>query len=166
MVAIRKDIFLRLKTEVAFFHDFSDNEMLAFLRLMQAEHFPEGKVIFREFDQGDKMYILFSGSVEISKRVGKHEDGLVQETIIAKLIPGDSFGELGLIDHRPRSATARAVANSMVFSISLDKLDKISRNPKFAFLSYRLFRNFATMLAGRLRDTNQKVVDLEAQRIN
>ncbi|MDT8446941.1 MAG: cyclic nucleotide-binding domain-containing protein [bacterium] len=165
MVSIRKDIFLRLKSEIQFFHDFSEEEMLAFLRLMQAEHVPLGKIVFREYDQGDKMYILFSGGIDITKRVNRHE-GTVHETVIAKLIPGDCFGELGLIDHRPRSATARATANSLVFSISTEKLEKISRNPKYAFLSYRLFRNFANVLAGRLRDTNQKVVDLEAQRIN
>jgi len=121
-------------------------------------------LIFKEFDEGTKMYILFSGVVKISKRVGVL-DGAVKETEITQLHPGDAFGELGLLDHRPRSASARAVEDAMLFSITTEKLEKIGRNPKFAFLSYKLFRNFSTTLASRLRNTNQKVVDLEAQRI-
>ena len=164
MVAIRKDIFLRLKSEIPFFYGFKDAEVLAFLRLMTAEHFAAGQEIFKEFDQGDKMYLLFSGGVDVYKRIGI-ADGEVQTTTIAHFVPGDAFGELGILDHRPRSASAKATENSMLFSISSEKLEKIARNPRWAFLSYKLFRTFATMLATRLRDTNQKVVDLEAQRI-
>ena len=165
MVAIRKEIFLRLKSEIPFFHGFRDEEMLAFLRLMTAEHFKADHTVVKEFDQGDKMYILFSGEVEITKRVGQAE-GMVKETTMTRLKPGEAFGELGILDHRPRSATARAIEASMLFSITSEKLERIAKNPKYAFLSYKLFRNFATMLASRLRDTNQKVVTLESQRLS
>ena len=164
MVAIRKDIFLRLKAEIPFFNDFSDEEMLSFLRLMTSQTVPMDQVIFKEFDPSDTMYLLFSGGVEISKRVAK-QDGVLREAVIARLKPGEAFGELGLLDHRPRSATARTTEQSLLFSISSEKLEKLARNPKLSFLSYKLFRNFSVMLATRLRDTNQKVVDLEAQRL-
>jgi len=164
MVAIRKDIFLRLKSQVPFFHGFSDVELLAFLRLMKVQHANPGKLIFKEYDPGDTMYILFSGSVEITKKVGK-QDGEVSETLICQLEAGETFGELGMLDHRPRSASARAKTKSLLFYIGTEKLERISKNPGLSYLSFKLYKNFSTMLASRLRDTNQKVVNLEAQRL-
>ena len=54
--------------------------------------------MFAEGDEGDKMYVIRSGEVEIVR------DGQVVET----LSPGGIFGEMALIDGSPRAATARA----------------------------------------------------------
>ncbi|MDH5559446.1 MAG: cyclic nucleotide-binding domain-containing protein [Deltaproteobacteria bacterium] len=161
MIAIRKEIFQRLKENIQFFHDFSDEELITFLRLMNSKTFFDGDRVFKEHDPGDTMYLLFSGKVVISKRIGKI-DGQEKETILAKLEPGECFGEIGLIDHRPRSATARAEGKSLLFSISNDQITKISRNPKYSNLSFKLFRNFAVVLASRLRESNQKIVNLSS----
>ena len=162
MIAIKREIFQRLKETIQFFQNFSDEELISFLRLMHSETFYNDDIIFKEFDPGPKMYILFTGSVEISKRIGK-KDGQVQETVLAKLEPGECFGEIGLIDHRPRSATAKAKGRTLLFSISDEKILRISRNPRYSILSFKLFRNFAVVLAARLRDSNQKVVNLTSR---
>ncbi len=159
MVKIPRNIFFKLKQEVQFFNNFTDDELLLFLRLMQTQSFTQGATIFKEFDPGNTMFILFRGTVDVKKRIGK-KAGVTQETTIATLKSGECFGEIGLIDSRPRSASAIAVEDVLLFSISLDKLLKIAKNPKFAILSFKLFRNFSIMLATRLRETNQKVVDL------
>ncbi|MGC1712645.1 MAG: cyclic nucleotide-binding domain-containing protein [Methyloceanibacter sp.] len=62
------------------------------------EQFKAGEVVFAEGDEGDKMYVIRSGEVEILR------DGHVVET----LAPGGIFGEMALIDGSPRAATARA----------------------------------------------------------
>jgi len=159
MVQIPRTIFYKLKQEVQFFNNFLDDELLIFLKLMTTESYRSGDVIFKEFDPGDCMYILVKGEVQIKKRVTR-KDNQVQETTMANLRSGECFGEMGLIDNRPRSATAMCTNDSVVFIIKLDKLLKIARNPRLAFLSFKLFRNFSIMLAGRLRDTNQRVVEL------
>jgi len=159
MIAIKREIFQRLKESIQFFNNFSDEELISFLKLMHSETFFDGDVIFKEFDSGKKMYILFTGNVVISKRIGK-KDGQQMETTLAKLEPGECFGEIGLIDHRPRSATAKAQGKTLLFSISDEKMMRISRNPRYSILSFKLYRNFAMVLASRLRETNQKVVNL------
>jgi len=162
MVQIPRQIFYKLKQEVQFFSSFTDNELLLFLKLMTTESFKAGEVIFKEFDPGDKMFVLVKGQIKIRKRIGK-KGGVLQETTLATLHPGECFGEIGLIDNRPRSAAAVCSQDALLFSISLDKLLKIARNPQFAFLSFKLFRNFSLLLATRLRESNQRVVDLTAK---
>ena len=66
--------------------------------------FADGEVIFEQGDRGELVYVIESGVVAIERR---HSDGTLEE--LARLGPGDYFGELGPLLGFPRSATARAV---------------------------------------------------------
>ncbi|MBU2512955.1 cyclic nucleotide-binding domain-containing protein [bacterium] len=162
MIKISKEIFERLKSSVEFFHDFSDLELFTFLKFMNPEHFADRDIIFEEDVPGDKLFILINGQVSITKRTGK-KGGVVKETELAVIQPGQCFGEMGLIDRRARSAKATAKGNAVLFSITETMLIRISNSRKFFPISLKLYRNFAQMLARRLRDSNQKVVELAAK---
>jgi CRP/FNR family transcriptional regulator, cyclic AMP receptor protein len=83
-------------------------EYIALLqRAGEAESFAPGDAVFAEGAEGDRMYIVKSGSVSIVK------DGRVIETVG----PGAIFGEMALIDHEPRSATAVAGEECELVSI-------------------------------------------------
>lgn len=71
-----------------------------------------GDIIFAEGDVADVAFVVRHGSVEISKR---HRDG--QVSTLAVLGPRDLFGEMGLFDDRPRSATARAQRETVCYVI-------------------------------------------------
>jgi len=64
---------------------------------------PEGTVLFREGDAGDHMYVVQSGSVRISKEVHGGTRTL------AVLGPGEFFGEMAILNNKPRTATAEVV---------------------------------------------------------
>lgn len=162
MIKISKEIFERLKVSVEFFHNFSDLELFTFLKFMNPEHFKDGDIIFEEDFPGDKLYILINGHVTISKRAGR-KGGVVKEAELATIQPGQCFGEMGLIDGRARSAKATAKGDAILFSITDKMLLKISNSRKFFPISLKLYRNFAQMLARRLRDSNLKVVELAAK---
>jgi len=66
--------------------------------------FPAGNVIFKEGDHPDGVYFILSGGVEISKTEGG------AKVPLAKLGPDAVFGEMALIDSRPRSATVISLA--------------------------------------------------------
>lgn len=70
---------------------------------MDKEKFPEGKLIFSEGDLGDDAYRILSGSVEIFIQ----EEG--QKLVLATLGEGEIFGEMAMIENRPRSASARVI---------------------------------------------------------
>jgi CRP-like cAMP-binding protein len=66
----------------------------------------KGRIIFRQGDPGDEMYIIQSGAVEVSKiRQGR-------KIILTLLEKGDFFGEVALIDSKPRSATVTALTRT------------------------------------------------------
>lgn len=75
--------------------------------------FGPGEIIFNEGDKGDFVYSIIEGNVEV---MIKGPGGV--KKIIAKLGPGDYFGEMALITNRPRNATARATSTVKTMTIS------------------------------------------------
>lgn len=70
---------------------------------MKTIRFEPGDVIFEEGEKSQEAYRIISGRVEITIR------GRVRPIILAQLSEGDIFGEMAMVDERPRSATARSV---------------------------------------------------------
>jgi signal transduction histidine kinase len=79
--------------------------------------FRKGQIIFREGESSDALYVIEQGSVEISALIGPRE-----RRVFAIFGPGDYFGEIAVIDSKPRSATATAKGDTVVFCISRDKV--------------------------------------------
>ena len=65
-----------------------------------ARDFAPGTVLFEEGQPGDYMYVVQSGEVEIRRQVGE------TERVLAVLPAGEFFGEMAILNGRPRSATA------------------------------------------------------------
>jgi len=108
--------------------------------LMKEVSLEAGTVIFREEDHGDCMYIIYSGDIQI--HVGK--------TTVAILHEKEVVGELSLLDAEPRSATAIAKTNCVLFKIEQEAFyDLINSRPEIA-------RGFIKILCNRLRQLNQK----------
>ncbi|MEE8555918.1 MAG: pentapeptide repeat-containing protein [bacterium] len=147
---LNKEIFTRLKESVVFFSNFNDGELLALLKSTQREVFEDNEIVFKEGTRGDKMYIVIAGQVKISRSIGRN-----QEEVLATLDAGALFGEMGPIDESPRSARATAGGDTILLSLR----EAILRQNNVA-LAYKLYKNFAVMLAERLRTTNQRLTDL------
>jgi CRP/FNR family transcriptional regulator, cyclic AMP receptor protein len=90
--------------------------------------FDQGAVIFREEDEGNEMFIIIQGTVEIRKSTGPSSS-----KILSTLQKGDMFGEMAIIEKQPRSATAVAVLPTKVLVLN-EKLyeSMIGSNPDFA----------------------------------
>jgi CRP/FNR family transcriptional regulator, cyclic AMP receptor protein len=103
--------------------------------------FKAGDVIFRQGDPAEELYIVQSGKVEI--RLGNRLLDTLSEMSI--------FGEMALIDHNPRSATAVAATDATVVPVGEKQfLFLVSRTPHFAL-------NVMRVLAQRLRTANTVV---------
>jgi signal transduction histidine kinase len=107
--------------------------------------FRKGRVIFREGDSSDALYVIEQGSVEISALIGPRE-----RRVFATFGVGDYFGEIAVIDAKPRSATAIAKVDTVVSCISRDKVWRLfARSPRL----------LVTMMHGfshRLREFDQR----------
>ena len=137
------------------FKDLSDEELALISDITAERDFVAGEVIFKEGDVGDAFYAVLEGKVRISKEInGAGEEAL---TILDK---GSYFGEMALIDEFPRSASAVAHTDCRV--LMMDKADfsqLLSRNKE---LAYKLLWVFCQVLSQRLRDTNEKIINLFA----
>jgi uncharacterized integral membrane protein len=79
-------------------------------------HFAPGEAIFRQGDEGDFVYSIIDGQVEV---IREEPDG--EAKVINRLGPGEYFGEMALIRHAPRTATVRAV--TAVKAVALSQAD-------------------------------------------
>jgi len=87
------------------------------------EHFEPSEVIFRQGDAGDRLYIVVDGEVEMIT-----EEPGTGEQVLARLGPGDCFGEMALVGAKPRMATARSAT-----SVNLLTIDQNGFHALFAY---------------------------------
>jgi EAL domain-containing protein (putative c-di-GMP-specific phosphodiesterase class I)/CRP-like cAMP-binding protein len=104
-----------------------------------------GQVIFAEGEAGDCAYLIESGIVEIST---SRASGSI---VLARLHAGDLFGEMALIDHGVRSATARALEAT---TLAVIRRDQVLRKMDAAD---PLIKLFLRVLLRRLRETSSRV---------
>ena len=89
--------------------------------------YPKGTILFKEGDVGNEMYIIHKGKVRVTKKIRN-----VEKTL-AILSKGDFFGEMAILNRKPRSATVEViedsrflVVNSETLKILLKKDDQIA----------------------------------------
>ena len=110
-----------------------------------ARDFQAGIVLFEEGQPGQDMYVVLQGQVEIRRKVGETEH------VLAVLMPGDFFGEMAILNQRPRSATAVTRIDSRLLVIEGRMFEAMLRaRPEIAL---RIIK----ALAMRLENANQHV---------
>jgi CRP-like cAMP-binding protein len=127
-------------------------EMKLLATFSSEERFREGSMIFREGEKGDKLYIVLDGRVRISKFIPG-----VGEEALTVLDRGDFFGEMALIDDKPRSADAKShEGDATVLSIDRATLNEILSMDPHASLQF--LNLLCRMISRRLREINDKIV--------
>ena len=109
---------------------------------MKKIHVKKGQHIIEEGDESGPAYVIESGMVEISKTNAKGK-----KKVLAVLEEKAFFGELGVIDGLPRSATATALEDCIIGEITKEIFEGLSKtNPK-------ALMPFLRIMASRLRAT-------------
>lgn len=131
----------------------------------QHQHFHQGDYIFREGDVGNFAYIIEQGTVEIVT-LFEH-----QKTVLNTLQEGNIFGELALIDGRPRSASAIAATDVVLCVIRQDQLEERiqSADPILQMLLLMITRYFRTetqhFRPGQTTNINLKPITMAEDRL-
>lgn len=112
---------------------------------MRTEKFAAGVRIFAQGDYSEEAYRIVEGSVEISINEGR------AKVILATLGVGEIFGEMGMIERLPRSATARALDN-----LTVEVITEESFNESLAGGGDILVPYLVTIFE-RLRVTNERL---------
>jgi CRP/FNR family cyclic AMP-dependent transcriptional regulator len=152
--AVADDFHVDLASKRKLFQEqkLSSLEINFLASLSREKKFAPHQQIFREGEPGDEMYVLLEGRVMISKFIpGAGEEAL------AFLERGDYFGEMALIDNEQRSADAKASDHgAVVLAIPREVLVGILDIQRVS--SLRLLRLLCTMVAGRLRELDDKII--------
>jgi CRP-like cAMP-binding protein len=134
---------------VPLFRELERSVVRAFAELTREQRFAKGAVIVTEGDPGDALYVVRSGEV---KAVLSRDDG--REVILDVFTVGAHFGELSLIDGRPRSAHVVATQPSSVLVLRRDDFRRqVEASPQVA---WRLM----VELSRRLRQANGTIGSL------
>jgi signal transduction histidine kinase len=134
-----------------------DEPELRLLRETSIEReYPANHAIFREGDDGDGIYVVSEGLVQISALVGQGE-----RRVLTRVKPGEFFGEMAVLDDSPRSATATTEQPTRVYFIPRENLLRMLQN------SPRMAVNLVREFSMRMRDFNRHYIEevLQSERL-
>lgn len=146
---------MRFMQSHALFGGLDDVAIARIIPLLSDNTYAAGTLIVNEGEPGDRMHFILSGTAEVVKDATPeiHDDHELAR--LSALVPGDAFGEMGLIDVQPRSASVRAIDTVRTASLSNKDLHKLYRDAPELFTMIIL--NLARELSRRLRKMNNKV---------
>jgi len=107
--------------------------------------FPAGTVLFSEGDEGEEMYVIQSGRVQLTRNVRGRQAHL------ATLPPGEFFGEMAIVNNQPRSATATVLEDAHLLVIDARTFEAMVRG------NSEIAMRFIKKMAGRVALANAQV---------
>ena len=146
-----------LKIEIALLIKSNSNALRKLLRrypmftLVSEENYSDGQIIINEGSPGDWVYVVISGSVEISKKIND------KKYILEILNKGEVFGEISFIGGVKRTATVTSVGETVIGVIDRDSMDK-----EFNNLSSD-FRSILVSMVKRFKKMIDRVSDFSAR---
>ena len=102
----------RLIKQIDVFSGLSDEDLDALTKAAEEKVFEPSEYIFRQNDGAKSFYVIKAGIVRIVRGA----------TNLAELNPGEIFGEMGVLDDKPRGASAQAATNLVLLEISKESL--------------------------------------------
>ena len=105
--------------------------------------FDRGKTIFHQGSLGSNLFIVLKGEIGIYNK----------DDLIAKLHTGEAFGEMALLNKKPRSATAAALTDVKLFTLDEDQINKILERR----VAVRVLLNIVHVLCERLEAANVRM---------
>src|SRR2546423_2256666 len=117
--------------------------------MIPLSRYEAGEVIIQENDVGETAYVINQGQVEVSKELQG------QKVHLAYLGAGETFGEMSMIDEKPRSANVTAVTETLVCEIRRDDFfNNFQTDPKVAL-------QLLKVLFERLREADARILELQ-----
>lgn len=145
------DNILNFLKNIPFFDDFTDKEREALASLDNVFiKYNSGDYIIRENQHEEALYILLQGRAQSSKNA-------LPELILSQLEPGSIFGEISLVEKRPRSSNVVAKGDVVAMKLFKTNLEKLP-----LALQKKMHEKFIHVLIQRLESMNDKLINIMA----
>jgi CRP-like cAMP-binding protein len=141
---------VELLKRVVIFQGLTEEELEKFAAISVNEAYEPGAVIIEERTEGRALFIIERGTVSITKVEGE------TETEITKLVAGEAFGDMSLIEGNLTSA--RVSAYNDVDCLVIRKEDFFDLLERDLVISSKVYKNFTRMLSERLRITSEELM--------
>lgn len=123
-------ILLPVLQKIPLFKDLNEDLHYELIKRIILMYYPTNYVLFKEGDQGDALYIIKDGGVQIYHEP-KEEGDLPEQ--IAEIGAGGFFGEMALVSEESRNASAKTTADSQMFILNKqDFRTLMETNPSLA----------------------------------
>jgi uncharacterized membrane protein len=129
--------------QIPLFESMEDADLAALSARLTPKSFEEGSQVFAQGDEGDAMYVIRDGAIDIVT------GSIKQRVTLASLYNGQYFGELSLLDGAPRSATAVASRRTELLALERDDFVEFVRHRPDAALA------IMHEIGERMRATNE-----------
>jgi len=140
---------------VPLFASLSDEDAKGLRALLELEVRPAGSILFQKGEAGNAMYLIEGGRVRIHLR---DDDG--EEVTLAELAGGDFFGEMAILDGKPRSASATVTETARLAVLSREHFHEyVRRNPDLAL-------EMLSAITERLRHTDEMLRQRVTRNVN
>jgi CRP/FNR family cyclic AMP-dependent transcriptional regulator len=142
---------------------FKEEEKNLLFSMSREVNLEPGEHLLEEGDVADQLYIVIEGTLEVLK----HDRATQTNYPLSKVGPGDTLGEVSLLDHGRRAASIKALSSCTLRSISFDELrNSLSKNKELGAIFFRLSEN----IGQKLRSSNEFALqslkkELEASQI-
>jgi CRP/FNR family transcriptional regulator, cyclic AMP receptor protein len=136
------------------FPTLSISERQTLIATMQKASFPAGTKVFNQGEQGDSLYAIVEGSVQIRYCLEGAASG---DTLLASLGAGSLFGEMCVFGDHLRSASAVCATTVTLYRFSRE--DLVKQPPEILL---KLYQSFADILTHRLANLNKRFAELIA----
>jgi CRP/FNR family cyclic AMP-dependent transcriptional regulator len=153
---VKQDIIEKLKL-VSIFASLKDDEVAlkSIADMIEKKNISSGQTIIKEGDEGEEMFILFKGSVEVRKNTLAKDPYTVTKLTAEQ---NAFFGELALIDNDKRSASIVASTDCELLVMRKEKF--LQLGDKNSHIGLSVTRNISHILGQRLRRANQDLATL------
>ena len=131
---------------LAFFKDFSDDQITEVVNASEWTDFKKGEVIVTEGEQETAFFIIAKGGVEVVKN----------DKVVGLMKQGDCFGEIAFLTRQPRNATIVARTDVSLMRVSASLMEQASTETQL-----RYYRIFLENLIARLSQATDKLVEAE-----
>jgi CRP/FNR family cyclic AMP-dependent transcriptional regulator len=149
MPAIAATVSTTVLKSVPLFANFPDEQLRMLVTVVSRRSAPRGSVIMAAGDQIDSLYIVISGRLKVMM---SDADG--KEVILSLIGPGEFFGEMGLIDDSPRSASVVAIEPCELIAITKREFNKCLAD------NFEMAMGVMRGLVRRLREADRKIGSL------
>ncbi len=126
--------------------EMTEGEVDAFLNFTEKKEFPKNSTIFIQNMDGESLYLIAEGRVELTWMVIEGT-----EKKLAELVPGECFGEMAIFNPGPRAVTARVVEDAEIYILTKKKFYEMKEKESQVCLSFVIA--LSKKMADNLRGT-------------